>query len=157
ARRLHTRRLDQAESRAITGTEGPDAPFFAPDGRWIGFYTGQKLKKLSVDGGTPIALCDTVTGRAPSGTWGEDDQIVAALRSGLVHVPASGGSALPLTTLASGEVQHRWPQVLPDGRAVVFTSNATAYADSGSIEAVTLATGARKVLHRNASFGRYVA
>src|SRR5207244_2734614 len=49
ARRLYTRRLDQAESRAITGTEGADAPFFSPDGRWIGFFAGQKLKKVSVD------------------------------------------------------------------------------------------------------------
>jgi len=156
APRLYSRRLDQAEARALAGAEDADAPFFSPDGLWIGFFAGRKLKKISVEGGSPVTLCSTVNDRPASGSWGEGDLIVATLGTGLVRVSASGGSPQPVTTPGPGEIQHRWPQLLPGGNAALFTSNTTAYADSGSIEAVTLATGARKVLHRNGSFGRYV-
>lgn len=155
-RRLYTRHLGQVESRALAGAEDADAPFFSPDGLWIGFFAGRKLKKISVEGGAPVTLCNTTADRPASGSWGEGELIVATLGGALVRVSASGGSPQPVTTLAPGEIQHRWPQLLPDGKAALFTSNTTAYADLGSIEAVTLATGERKVLQRNASFGRYV-
>jgi hypothetical protein len=75
-------------------------------------------------------------------------------------VSASGDSTpVPLTTLDGGEISHRWPQVLP-GNIVLFTAltaaNFAAF-DEASIEAVTLASGSRKTLHRGGSYGRYLA
>ena len=60
--------------------------------------------------------------------------------SGLFRVPAAGGEPQPLTTLdeAKKEATHRWPQVLPGGKEVLFTSHtpATADFDNATIEVV---------------------
>ena len=37
------------------------------------------------------------------------------------RVSALGGKLEPLTTLGTGELSHRWPQLLPGGSAVLFT------------------------------------
>jgi serine/threonine-protein kinase len=80
--------------------------------------------------------------------------------SGLSVVPAAGGDPKALTTLdeAKKEVTHRWPQVLPGAKAVLFTSHSQAIGnfDNATIEAVVLATGERKTLHSGGSYGRYV-
>ena len=73
---------------------------------------------------------------------------------------ASGGEPQPLTTLdkAKKEASHRWPQALPGGEAVLFTSNTQAVGsfDQASLEVVVLKTGARTVVHSGGSYGRYV-
>ena len=58
---LYLRRMDQAEAKPITGTEGGINPFLSPDNRWVGFWAQKegKLKKVSVDGGVPVTLCGT--------------------------------------------------------------------------------------------------
>jgi serine/threonine-protein kinase len=47
---LYTRRLDQLQATPLAGTEGALNPFFSPDGKWIGFFSGAKLKKIAVAG-----------------------------------------------------------------------------------------------------------
>ena len=76
--KLFTRRMDQPKAIELAGTEGAYAPFFSPDGQWVAFFAAGKLKKISVEGGAAIALCDD--SNAPrGGTWGEDGNIIAAL------------------------------------------------------------------------------
>jgi serine/threonine-protein kinase len=107
-----------------------------------------------------MTLCDVDRSRGAS--WGEDDMIVFAPNpsSGLYRVSAAGGEPEPLTTLdeAAGEATHRWPQVLPGGKAVLFTSHTQQAGgfDNATIEVLVLATGERKVLRRGGSYGRYV-
>src|SRR5215470_9308781 len=103
-----------------TSTEGAYTPFFSPDGQWVGFFAQGKLKKVAIDGGEPVSLCDAPTGRGAS--WGEDGNIVAALdtNSGLFQISPQGGKAVPLTEMSPGENTHRWPQFLPGGKAVVL-------------------------------------
>ncbi len=55
---LYLRRTDQLEARPISGTEGGIGPFLSPDDRWVGFWAGGKLMKVSIDGGVPVTLCD---------------------------------------------------------------------------------------------------
>jgi hypothetical protein len=156
--RLFSRRLDQTSATELAGSEGAFAPFFKPDGRWVAFFAEDKLKKVSVDGGKAVTLCDAPAGRG--GSWGEDDTIIATLTrsSGLSRVPSAGGAAEPLTALASGEFTHRWPQVMPGSKAVLFTvhTNATGF-DEASIDVVSLTDRRRQTLSRKATFGRYVA
>jgi Tol biopolymer transport system component len=158
--RLFTRRLDQPVATELAGTEGASGPFFSPDGQWIAFAAGGKLKKISVAGSSAVTLCD-----APlflGGSWGEDGSIVAALTlsGGLFRILSAGGAAVPLTKLDAerGERTHRWPQILPGGRAVVFTShtNSVGGFDDAGIEAVSLADGRRKTLVKGGAFGRYL-
>jgi serine/threonine-protein kinase len=47
---LYLRAMDSLESKPIPGTEGAIDPFFSPDGQWVGFFAGGKLKKTSVRG-----------------------------------------------------------------------------------------------------------
>jgi Tol biopolymer transport system component len=120
--RLWLRALDQGTAQALTGTEGANWPFWAPDGRDIGFFANGKLKRLSLGGGTPQELAVAIQARG--GTWSADGVIVFAGLgvSSLMQVPAGGGEAVPVTTLLEGQQSHRWPQFLPDGRRFIFSA-----------------------------------
>ena len=93
------------------------------------------------------------------GSWGEDGNIIAALSNsgGLSRIPSAGGPPTPVTDLQSGEITHRWPQILPGGKAVLFTASTTAAAfDAANIEVMSLADHRRKTLVRGGTFGRYL-
>ena len=157
-RALATRLLDQSKETLLAGTEGGEEPFFSPDGKWIGFFANDKLQKVSVQGGTPVTLCQAGVARGAS--WGEDDHIIAALnnRGGLWRVPAAGGTPQLVTNVNPGEISHRWPQVLPGAKAVLFTGNATSLNsyENATIDVQALDTGERKTLWRGGYFGRFL-
>jgi len=155
--RLFTRRLDQPNATELAGTQGAYAPFFSPDGQWVAFFVVGKLKKISVEGGSAIALCDASTGEG--GSWGEDGNIITTLSTngGLSRIPSAGGPPTPVTDLQNGEGTHRWPQTLPGGKAVLFTTNTTAVGfDGANIEVMSLGDHRRKTLVRGGTFGRYL-
>jgi serine/threonine-protein kinase len=160
---IYVRRLDQLRAVALSGTEEASSPFFKPDGQWIAFFAAGKLKKIAVTGGAAVGLCDIDTGNQRGGAWGDDGTIVfqpiGANGGYLMRVPDAGGKPEPLTKLASGEVTQRWPQVLPGGKAVIFTSHATTgsgYEDA-NIVVQPLPDGPRKILQRGGYYGRYLA
>ncbi len=156
--RLFARRLDQPKATPLAKTEGAYAPFFSPDGQWVGFFAQGKLKKTRIDGGEPMSLCDAPAGRGAS--WGEDGNIIAALDSqvGLSQVPVEGGKAVSVTNFGPGESTHRWPQVLPRGKAVLFNaSNASGNFDEAGIAVVSLTDHRRKTLLEHAGmYPRYL-
>jgi Tol biopolymer transport system component len=151
--RLFTRRLDQPNATELAGTQGAYEPFFSPDGQWVAFFTVGNLKKISVEGGSAITLCDANFGAG--GSWGEDGNIIAALSttSGLSRIPSAGGPPTPVTDVQAGEATHRWPQVLPGGKAVLFTAG---IGDTANIEVMSLADHSTKTLVRGGTFGRYL-
>ena len=156
---LFTRKLDQLGATELQITAGATSPFFSPDGQWIGFIAGGKLRKVSVDGGAEIALCDAAASYTGA-DWGEDGNIIASLRvsGGLSQVPSAGGTPAPVTELEGEERTHRWPQILPGAKAVLFTAeNATVGFDDAHIDVVTLTDHHRKTLQRGGTFGRYLA
>ena len=61
-----------------------------------------------------------------------------------------------MTDLQNGEGTHRWPQILPGGKAVLFTANTTTAFDAANIEVMSLADHRRKTLVRGGTFGRYL-
>jgi Tol biopolymer transport system component len=155
---LATRLLDQAQAILLPGTENAADPFFSPDGQWIGFFADDKMKKISVQGGGAVTLCDAP--RARGASWGEDGSIIVTLNGpvGLSRVLAAGGTPQAITKASeSGEASHRWPQILPGGQAVLFTSTTVggAYEDA-SIEVLSLKTGQMKAVQRGGYFGRYL-
>jgi Tol biopolymer transport system component len=157
---LYVRRLDQLQATGLSGTDEARNPFFSPDGQWIGFFAGGKLKKISVIGGAAVTLCDAPAGRG--GAWAEDGTI-AFTPSGnpgvsLLRVSSAGGKPEPLTKLADGELLQRWPQILPGGKSVLFTSNENAANfDEANIAVQPLPDGPRKIVQRGGYYGRYVA
>ena len=117
---LATRLLSETKPALLSGTENGTDPFFSPDGQWIGFFADGKMKKISVQGGAPVVLCDAPDARGAD--WGEDGNIVAALntRGALSRVPAEGGTPQRVIKL-QGSLTQRWPQALPGSEAVLFT------------------------------------
>ena len=154
---LFLRRLDQWDATPIAGTQGAANPFFSPDGRWIGFFADGKLKKTPIEGGAPVTIADAPAGRGES--WGPDDHIVftPSGNSPLMRVPAAGGTPTPVTKLATGQLSHRWPQVLPDGRSVLFTIWNDVGWEPARIAVQSLDGGDPRVVVQGGGFGRYVS
>jgi serine/threonine protein kinase/Tol biopolymer transport system component len=157
---LAMRRLDQGKFEALSGTDHAVMPFFSPDGQWIAFFADGKLKKMTVQGGAPVTLCDAPGPRG--GSWGDDDNIVVAFDgglSGLRRVPSAGGAPTQLTkpSKEKGEMAHAWPQVLPGSQAVLFTSYVSGAYDDAEIDVFSFKNGEQKTLHRGGYFGRYVS
>ena len=153
---LRTRRLDQAVPNPLPGTDGARGPFVSPDGRWVGFWADNKLKKVSVDGGSPVILCDASDLLGAS--WGEGDIIIAALGAPgqLWRIPASGGTPQVAIDLAAESTLVRWPYILPGGQFVMYTASTGAGADRATIEVQPIGGGNRTVLISGAAFGRYL-
>jgi Tol biopolymer transport system component len=123
-RRLVVRPIDVLAGSVLPGTEGARAPFWSPDGDWVAFFAGGKLKKVRATGGPVEVIADS--GPGGGGTWNVENTILFspadAGEGGLVKVAAAGGSPTVVTTLdkARGETNYLWPQFLPDGRHYLF-------------------------------------
>jgi Tol biopolymer transport system component len=157
--RLYVRQRDRLEATQLAGTEDARDPFFSPDGESIAFFSDNKLKRISVLGGAVVTLCDVSSDRG--GAWSEDGTIIFARgnREGLSRVSDAGGSPELLTKLDSskGEITHRWPQILPGGKAVLFTAhNSGTNFGEGSIYVQDIKSGERKLVQTRAMFARYV-
>lgn len=151
---LNMRRLDQIKVTELPGTEGARGPFFSPDGAWIGFWADGNLKKIASEGGSPVILCGAAD--LLGAGWGNDGNIVAAIDRGkLSRIPSAGGAPQVVLDLTKDGLAPTWPQILPGGEVLV-TVRGTQAADQANIEAVTLATGERKVLMRGGTYGRYL-
>jgi eukaryotic-like serine/threonine-protein kinase len=116
---LWIRSLDAATVRPLAGTDGASLPFWSPDSRLIGFFAEGKLKKIDASGGPAETLCDAPNGRG--GTWNREGVILFSpdVEAPIYRVPASGGTAVPVTRLGS-DPSHRWPHFLPDGRHFLY-------------------------------------
>jgi serine/threonine-protein kinase len=157
---LYVRELDKVSAVPLDGAAGAQAAFFSADSQWIGFFAEGKLKKISVRGGAPIALCDA--GGSRGGDWGEDGTIIfpTQFTSALYRVSSDGGTAVEATHLdtARSEITHRWPQFLPGQKAVLFTASSdNNFFGHSTVDVAPLDTGVPKVLVENAYFGRYLS
>ncbi|MBK5297404.1 MAG: serine/threonine-protein kinase [Vicinamibacteria bacterium] len=122
---LWLRSLDSETARPLDGTAGASglAPFWAPNGRSIGFFTADQLKRIDLDGGLVRTLARATEARG--GTWGTTGTIVfaAASAGSLNAVPAGGGDPAVVTRVERPrQTSHRLPHFLPDGRHFLFYS-----------------------------------
>ncbi len=155
---LYLRAMDSLEARPILGTQGAFAPFFSPDGQWLGFFAGTKLKKISVSGGAAQTLGDATLAHGES--WSNQGTIAfsPATVSFLEQVSEAGGPPQPLTRLEAGEVSHRWPEFLPGGKAFLFVASTSSFNWTNSQVAVqALGTGERRNLIQGATHPRYAS
>jgi Tol biopolymer transport system component len=122
---LWIRSLDSVENHVLAGTEGASFPFWSPDERAIGFFAGNKLKRIDVAGGAPIALADAPNARG--GDWNADGVILFSpgVQAPIMRVSASGGAVEQVTQPKADSgpgPAHRVPNFLPDGKRFLFSS-----------------------------------
>jgi len=115
---LWVRSLDSLTAQPIPGTAGGMFPFWSPDGRNIGFFADNKLKRVDIAGGPAQVLADAPDARG--GSWNQDGVILFAPSTNLPlqRISSGGGAPAPVTKVdpARNEIGHRWPHFLPDGR-----------------------------------------
>jgi eukaryotic-like serine/threonine-protein kinase len=158
---LVVRAIDSLETEPIRGIAGARAPFFSPDGKWIGYFQGSaELRKVSVTGGPSILLCP-ISAPPRGASWGSDDVIVFATadaNTGLATVPAGGGEPKVISKAnpAKGEGDHLHPAVLPGG-AILFTITPQGgQVENAQVAVLDQKTGAVKTLVRGGSQAEYV-
>jgi Tol biopolymer transport system component len=146
---LWVRALDSEFAQELDRTSGASFPFWSPDSREIGFFSGGQLRRIPVSGGAPVTVAP-----APlpvGGTWNQAGQIVfASAATGLNVVSASGGTPSPATTTEAFGVA---PVFLPDGSHFVYGGTDAAGAGSFIQE---LGSGEPKLISRD-PFGDFAA
>src|SRR5881296_1279654 len=162
---LLIRPRSQLHAIAVPGTEGATTPFFSPDGKQVGFLRDFIVQIASLDGGPPITVLDSLIG-VSGASWGPDNFIYADAFNdnfGLLRVEAKPG-ARPrwFTTLDTtrGEIDHAWPDVLPNGKGVLFTvrfrgKNGARGRISLSIAVADIPSGKHRVIVDDAMYARY--
>ena len=152
--------LDNRSTLELHGSEGGRFPTFSPDGKDLAFSTTTGIKRVALSGG-PVA--DVTSALVGAGiTWGEDGWIYFSAglgTGGIWRVPAAGGNAEAVTQIddAAGENAHTWPQLLPGGKALLYTALGPSGGSSDSrVIAYLPGSKEHRVLAENAIFGRYL-
>jgi eukaryotic-like serine/threonine-protein kinase len=119
---IWTYKVGERNATVVEGTDDASNPFWSPDGKWIGFFSQGKLKKVDAQGTSVMVLADAPNGRG--GAWNNDGVILFTpdVFTGVYRVSSTGGAATEITKLdtARAESSHRWPTFLPDGRHYLY-------------------------------------
>ncbi len=159
---LYLRALNELQSKPVEGAEASRArmPFFSPDSQWLGFWADGNLMKVSTIGGVATAIA-AVGSDLRGASWGSDGRILFTLGpgSGISQISDDCDEPKVLTTpdRERGEKTHRFPQLLPGGKAVLFTLGTvdiTSY-DDASIAVLLLDTGDYHVVIEGGTDARY--
>ena len=149
-RQLWLRPLDQLSPVPIAGTEGGGNPRFSPDGESIAFTGGGSLTTVSLSGAPPLTLISEAVSNSGL-AWGPDGMLYFrdAGLGGLWRVSANGGESESVTGLEPGGEAQLWPDVLPNGKGVLFTRD-IGTPTTDSITVLSLETGEIKTLFQGA-------
>ena len=159
---LYVRPLDRAQAEPLRGTEGASVPFISPDGASVGFFHADrgKLMTTSLERGSPVEVVD-FDGLGRGASWGPDGGIVFPpdTARGLWRLETDGNTE-ELTHLheSKGEVSHRWPDLLPGGKGLLFALDymTTDSWDDAAIAIASLDTGEHRILIEGGTSPRYV-
>lgn len=156
--RLYVRRLDGAEARPLANTEGAQVPAVSADGQWIAFWAAGAVKRVPLGGGPVMDLASGLSDPPRGLAWDVRGRLFFGKGDGgsIWMIPAEGAPSA-VTTVGKAEVAHMLPWPLPDGRTLLYTVRKRQWSwGDEEVVAQTLATGARKVLLKDAVDARYV-
>ena len=123
--------------------------FWSPDGKWLGFFDSGRIMKVPAKGGTPETICSQCVSYGDGAVWSRSGTILFCPKfgEGLFRVPASGGTAVRVTTLdpKRRETIHAWPQFVDEGDRFIYLLR-TFYEEKNAIYAGSLSSPARTFL-----------
>ncbi|MFA6455951.1 MAG: protein kinase [Bacteroidota bacterium] len=144
----------------LRNTEGSQHPFWAPDGKNIGFFSNNRLKRTDLSGGSPVTICLAINPRG--GSWSIHDQIIFTedYQAPILLVSANGGEPKQITTLDSirKEGSHRYPYFLPDGKHFLYfnrTISESGEAEGDAIYAGSVDGTVKKMVVRSSTNAMY--
>ena len=141
----------------IAGTEGSvTSPAFSPDGQWLVYTNENRLEKISIGGGAPIAVSELEGHFGLS--WERDNEILLIGNAGVLRIDAELGTSELLVPKEDGESIFG-AQFLPGSNAVLFSStraSGDARWDEAQIVAYSVASGERTVVWSGGSDARYL-
>ena len=151
---LYLYSLEDAAGRLIPERSVQTASFFSPDGQWLALVAGKKIQKMALSADQLLDVC-SLPDVGGGGSWASDGNIYFGIISGgISRVASSGGVPEPVTKLDSGEERHDWPQLLPNGKDLLFTARRRALGDAILVQ--SLKSGKRRIVLENASRGTYI-
>jgi serine/threonine-protein kinase len=157
ASRLFIRALDQPRHFELAGTEGAANPFFSPDGQWIVFFDGNRLKKVSISGGAAVPLMEAAV--FAGATWPDERNLLvgSGIRQGLLRASADGGAPTQILAPTGAETFYATPAMLPGAsHALISVYSTPPNADTAFIDVLSLNDGSRKTVARGATAARYL-
>ena len=160
-RQLAVRALDQPKVTPLPGTESATNAVFSPDGEWLAFESTGKLRKLRLQGGASIVICDSPSSLGLA--WGDDGNLffVPGIRSVVMRVSSDGGGApQPATKFDASrqEATHRFPWAMPGGKVLLYTAAPRGgLYDEADIVATDVSNGRATLLHHGGFHPSYVA
>ena len=116
---LYVRSLGSFAAREIPDTEGATAPFFFPDGQWLGYVVGGRVLKMAVTGGPAQPVCDTTASGLGGAAWADDGSILVSSPSGsVIREAPSGGKCEEIVKpdVSRGELMEL--ESLPGGTGI---------------------------------------
>src|SRR5262249_11232998 len=132
------RTMASQETHALPGTENGSHPFWRPDGGAVAFFADKKLKVIELANNSVRTICEASSGEG--GSWNHEGVILftPAQAGGIFKVADTdtGGQPMPATTLDAtrGDLSHRWPDFLPDGRHFLFLVEPSLEVRVGSLD-----------------------
>jgi len=161
-RRLYVRSITDPVARVVPGTDGIYDLTFSPDGRSIAFTSGaigrSTLKRLSLDGGSPVTLIKTLPSTNGLSWHGETIYFGRNFVDGIWSIPAAGGNAKQIAKIdASKKIRALlWPHMLPGGKALLATAWTGGAWDDAMIVAVSPESGTVSTVVEGGSYPRYL-
>jgi serine/threonine-protein kinase len=162
--RLFLRDLGKTDPEPIPGTENGLDPFFSPDGGSIGFIDQERysLMRTTLGSMAPSVLREEPT--LVGATWGEDGYVYYVPYSsegsgqwGIQRIPSGGGEPEVITTIAEGGGEmHVWPELLPGGHGLIFSSVSDFNFEQSRVRVRNLETNEERTLVENGVYARYI-
>ncbi|MDH3648987.1 MAG: hypothetical protein OEQ53_04850 [Saprospiraceae bacterium] len=141
---LYIRNLNDLMLSPLNETLGAYRPFFSPDGKWVGYFSANTLKKVSLESNSVFTICEV---SYPYGaTWLANNEIIFMDNQGAVlkKIPSTGGIPAIITKVNQNNELDGWlsnPSLLPDGRHILCNSG-----NDGTIIVIELATGSANII-----------
>lgn len=140
-RYLFVRSLDALAPRQLAGTAGAEDPFLSPDSRWIGFFVGNRMKRIALAGGAVEDISSAGPGGFRSAVWTTGDEIIVNTGAEFIRMSARGGAPDTIRSDSGAIVRGAYQRITPDGEHLFFMRGGPEGPEDDFLSVVNVRTG----------------